>query len=111
MMDEYAKVRKKCERARIRSGESREGFTAEKWRSEEATSATKARSLSLCDNECDRIARISAGAQSSSKMAGKLIVFVNRGVDEALICFLNTKQTYQRNLATLPDSLKSAKSV
>ena len=62
-MDEYAKVRKKCERARIRSGESSEGFiegfTAEKWRSEEATSATKARSLSLCDNECDRIARIS----------------------------------------------------
>ena len=58
-MDEYAKVRKKCERARIRSGESREGFiegfTAEKWRSEEATSATKARSLSLCDNECDRV--------------------------------------------------------
>ena len=76
MMDEYAKVRKKCERARIRSGESREGFiegfTAEKWRSEEATSATKARSLSLCDNECDRIARISAGAQSSRRMAAVL---------------------------------------
>ena len=62
-MDEYAKVRKKCESARIRSGESREGFiegftevfTAEKWRSEEATSATKARSLSLWDNECDRV--------------------------------------------------------
>ena len=59
VMDEYAKVRKKCESARIRSGESREGFiegftevfTAEKWRSEEATSATKARSLSFCDNE------------------------------------------------------------